>query len=173
MDTTVGKTVMEHLFKLPCSKADQQEEGNKNVLLPKYNNHMKKSSILFYMVLAFVVILSGCSSSREITANRPMTYEETLDYLKVNKKERKIIEKITQSREFLMYVKMDEEYQKLKEEMGQEKAEKTKLGEMRFEMFKSIARTMDILDLSSNAMAAVWSKVSYEQSENNKDKTEK
>ena len=65
------------------------------------------------------------------------------------------------------------EYQKLKEEMGQEKAEKTKLGEMRFEMFKSIARTMDILDLSSNAMAAVWSKVSYEQSENNKDKTEK
>ena len=102
-----------------------------------------------------------------------MTYEETLDYLKVNKKERKIIEKITQSREFLMYVTMDEEYQKLKEEMGQEKAEKTKLGEMRFEMFKSIARTMDILDLSSNAMAAVWSKVSYEQSENNKDKTEK
>lgn len=26
MNTTVGKTVKEHLFKLPCSKADQQEE---------------------------------------------------------------------------------------------------------------------------------------------------
>ena len=136
---------------------------------------MKKRSTLFYLFFALIVIISGCSSSRTmgITTNQPMTYEETLDYLKVNKKERKIIEKITQSREFLMYVKMDEEYQKLKEAMGQEKAEKTKLGEMRFEMFKSIARTMDILDLSSNAMAAVWSKVSYEQSENNKDKTEK
>ena len=47
MNTMVGKSVMEHLFKLPCSKADQQEEVRKCSFTKVQQSHEKK----FYTIL--------------------------------------------------------------------------------------------------------------------------
>ena len=127
------------------------------------NSKMRKMVLLCGMALA--VVMSGCSSTRvaKVESKQPVPYEKMLEHLKVSKEEQKMVEQITQSNEFQVYVDMYTEYMKLREKMSKEEADKTELGKMRLDLFNSLTSTMDILNFSPNAMAAVWATVSYKR----------
>ena len=108
---------------------------------------------------------SGRSSTQvaKVDPKKPVPYEKMLEHLKVSKEEQKMVEQITQSNEFQVYVDMYTEYMELREKMSKEEADKTELGRMRLDLFNSLTSTMDILNFSPNAMAAVWATVSYKR----------
>ena len=78
----------------------------------------KSLALMFGMALMLTsasMMLPGCSSNKvaKSEANRVLTHEEMLDYLKVSKEERPLVEKVVNSHEFHLYTMTNLEYQKL------------------------------------------------------------
>ena len=124
----------------------------------------KGLALLFGMTLMLTsasVLMPGCSSSKvaKSEANRILTYEEMLDHLKVSEEERPLIEKVVNSRTYIVYKDVHAEYQKLLKTMSREETDKTSTGKTHSEMFKALTSSMTTLNLSPNVVAVVLASV--------------
>ena len=133
----------------------------------------KSLALMFGMVLMLTsasVLMPGCSSSKvaKSEANRVLTHEEMLDHLKVSKEERPLVEKVMNSRTYIVYKDVHAEYQKLLKTMSREEADKTSTGKTHSEMFKALTSSMTTLDLSPKVIAAVLASVGCKESNESK-----
>ena len=166
----VGKAVKEHLFKLPCSKADRQRGSYKMFPITKLcimNRKTRKMVLLCGMALA--VVMLGCSSngtanaSDEASKQKLETFAETQDFLNVDEKERPRVDSLLATDVYWDYVDAHSKFQKVAKTMPNEEALQTEEGKAYSEATHALLHVMDdIMKLSPNASTAVFVKASYD-----------
>ena len=169
MNATVGKTVMEHLFKLPCSKAGQQKVVRKCSEPSLITNMIRKNYLMALAVTCLGALASGCNSNgtanaaSEDSKQKLETFAETQDFLNVDEKERPRVDSLLATDVYWDYVDAHSKFQKVAKTMPNEEALQTEEGKAYSEATHALLHVMDdIMKLSPNASTAVFVKASYD-----------
>lgn len=122
---------------------------------------MGRRNICIGMALAFILFMSSCSSSDETAKSYAgeISYQEVLDYLKINERERVLVDSITALDEYTVFIDASRKYLAKKGTMHEgEDVEQTKEFEDYAAACSKIFRIIDELKLSVNASVAVFEK---------------
>lgn len=122
---------------------------------------MNRRKICIGMALAFILFMSSCSSSAKIAKSHDdvRSYQEILDYLQGNERERVLVDSITALDVFTAYIDSYQKYRKKKDAMNKdEDVEQTREFTDYAAACSKIFRITDELKLSKNASVAVFEK---------------
>lgn len=112
-------------------------------------------------LISVVIVTSGCSSNK-ISKNHSKTinsYEDVRDHLKISKKERVLVDSITNLDEFIVFTDLCQKYLEKKKLLNKgEDIEKTKEFNDYAKAYSTIFGILDTAGLSVNASVAVFDK---------------
>mgnify|MGYP001248409463 FL=1 len=113
------------------------------------------------VLISVVIVTSGCSSNK-ISKNHSKTinsYEDVWDHLKISKKERALVDSITNLDEFIVFTDLCQKYLEKKKSLNKgEDIEKTKEFNDYAKAYSTIFGILDTAGLSVDASVAVFDK---------------
>ena len=138
----------------------------------KFNSKsmIKKNYLMALAVTCLGALASGCNSNGtanvagEDPTRRVESFEEGLDYLKVDKKERAQIDSLVSTELYASYAELDAKCQELLKTMSAEEVKQTEVGKSRDKAFSDLVGAITEKGMSSNALAAVLWKVGFDNS---------
>ena len=132
---------------------------------------IRKNYLMALAVTCLGALASGCNSNgttANVAGEDPTrsveSFEEGLDYLKVDEKERAQIDSLVSTELYASYVELEAKCQELRKTMSAEEVEQTEAGKSRDKAFSDLVDAITEKGMSSNALAAVLWKVRFDNS---------